>query len=387
MKRPEDTFVFSPELGERLRGLRLKAGLTQMELARAMGRVGKKAGNLVGRIERGDERYPSLGLIADFLRGCRSGFADILDILNLYTDLPTTQRQVFGKALARVAASVPEKWQSQVTKYDLRIDIPKSVPVETRAPAKPDLSRRLERAKKMAAAARRRMLYGQFLKERVGKAGPHLSEIEKTTLFNHGLAWFAILFATRGKRPSTRAKRLAASEAWFAEASRLPLEVIRYVQDRVKEHFGEMEMRGDLDWLPCVSLDEYEASLLKPGRKRRIRDEQRREFARKIEEYEAARKAAVEQVWQEVQLLLDEANVPGERRPVYRGLVGACCTAALSFEPGSAGERKQLHEYILEPRWIRLGLDTALAQRLAGVMLARFRELAGSFPPDPRPKR
>jgi transcriptional regulator with XRE-family HTH domain len=41
----------------------------------------------------------------------------------------------------------------------------------------------------------------------------------------------------------------------------------------------------------------------------------------------------------------------------------------------------------LEPQWIRLGLDTALAQRLAGVMLARFRELAGSFPPDPRPKR
>ena len=387
MKRPADTFVFSPGLGERLRGLRLKAGFTQMELARAMGRVGKKAGNLVGRLERGNERYPSLGLIADFLRGCRSGFGDILDILDLYTDLPTTQRQAFGKALARVASSVPEKWQSQVTKYDLRIDIPKSVPVETRAPAKPDLSRRLERAKKMAAAARRRSLYGRFLKDRVGKAGPHVSEVEKIVLFNHGLEWFAILYDTQGKRPLTRDKRLAASEAEFAKASQLPLEVIHYVQDKVRQQFGEMAMRGDLDWLPDLSLDEYEASLLKPGRKRGMREEQRREFARRVEEHETARKAAVEQVWNEVQPVLDEAGVAKERRPVYRGAVGACCTAAMHTEPGSAEERRQVDEYILEPRWIRLGLDTALAQRLAGIMLARFRELASSFPPDPRPKR
>ena len=57
------------------------------------------------------------------------------------------------------------------------------------------------------------------------------------------------------------------------------------------------------------------------------------------------------------------------------------------FEQGSAGEKKQVDEYILEPRWIQLGLDTALAQKLAGIVLARFRELAKSFPPDPRPKR
>jgi transcriptional regulator with XRE-family HTH domain len=50
MKRSPDTFMFSPELGKRLRDLRLKAGLTQLELARAMGRAGKSAGNLVSRL-------------------------------------------------------------------------------------------------------------------------------------------------------------------------------------------------------------------------------------------------------------------------------------------------------------------------------------------------
>jgi|GEM_PF-3303033 transcriptional regulator with XRE-family HTH domain len=61
MKPSPETFVFTSELGARLRDLRLKAGLTQLELARAMGRGGKNAGNLVSRLERGDERYPSVG--------------------------------------------------------------------------------------------------------------------------------------------------------------------------------------------------------------------------------------------------------------------------------------------------------------------------------------
>ena len=62
MKRSSDSFIFTAELGQRLRDLRLKAGLTQLELARVMGRAGKKAGNLVGRLERGEERYPSFSM-------------------------------------------------------------------------------------------------------------------------------------------------------------------------------------------------------------------------------------------------------------------------------------------------------------------------------------
>ena len=37
--------------------------------------------------------------------------------------------------------------------------------------------------------------------------------------------------------------------------------------------------------------------------------------------------------------------------------------------------------------WIRLGLDTALAQKLAGIAFSHFRELAKPFPSDPRSKR
>jgi transcriptional regulator with XRE-family HTH domain len=387
MKRSQDTFIFTPEFGVRLRDLRLKAGLTQLELARAMGRAGKSAGNLVSRLERGDERYPSFGLVADFLRGCRAGFRDVLDVLDPYTELPTTQQKVFSRALAKVAASVPQKWQSQVEHYDRHFVHPKAAPKPGTEQPMPDRTARLERARKMAAAARRRHLYGQFLKDAVNEAGIEPVMAVQKPLFDHGLEWFRILFETRQSKAATREQRLARSEAEFAEASRMSLDVIRYIQNAVRGRFDEMDASGDLDWLPDLSLGEYEAGLLAPARKRDLKRELHYEFLRKFEKYESARKAAVEQVWNEVQSVLDEAGVPKERRAVHRGVVGASCTAALSFAPGSSEEKRQLDEYILEPRWIRLGLDTALAQKLAGIVLARFRELVESFPPDPRPKR
>jgi hypothetical protein len=352
-----------------------------------MGRTGKGRACIVSRMEKGKVRYPSLGLVADFLRGCRAGFADILDILNLYTELPTTQQQVFGRALARVAASVPAKWQSQVTNYDQHIDIPKSDASEAKSPPKPDRMKRLERARRNAAAVRRRVLYGDFLKVVIGRPSPYNAMAYATPLFNHGLEWFAILYDTRGRRPATREKQLAECEDKLAKAGLLPLEAIRQLQDEVKERFDELERRGDLDWLPDLSLDKREESLLKPASKLELRQEQRRELSLKIGEYSAACRAVVEQVWQEVQPLLDEAGVAKERRAVCRRLGGVCLTAVLNSAPKSELERREIDAYIHEPQWIRFGLDTALAQKLAGIMLVRFRELAASLPPDPRLKR
>jgi transcriptional regulator with XRE-family HTH domain len=387
MKPFPDTFVFTAELGDRLRDLRLRAGLTQLELARAMGRAGKNAGNLVSRLERGDERYPSFGLVADFLRGCRARFRDLSDILDLYTDLPTTQQQVYAVVLEKAASAVLPKWRAQVRSYDRQFDLPRTeVPAKVER-AMPDRLKRLERARRNIAAARRRFFYGQFLSRAVNETGLEPVMSVTVPMFNHGLELFRILSRTRKARPGKREKLLAEARTSFEQASRFPPEAIQKLEDGVRRQYAQMEMSGDIDWLPALGLDEYEASLLKPARKRTLRQEQHDDYVRKFNEYDAARKAAVEQVWAELQPMLDSAGVPTERRTVYRRLVGVCFTAATGFEPGSAGERAQVDEYILNPQWIGLGLDTALAQKLAGVMLVRFRELAKSFPPDPRPKR
>jgi transcriptional regulator with XRE-family HTH domain len=387
VKRSPDTFVLTPELGSRLRDLRLKAGLTQVELARAMGRAGKSAGNLVSRLEKGDERFPSFALVADFLRGCRAGFRDITDILDLYTSLPTAQSKVHDAVLTRVTSGVVPKLQEQVKAYDRQFDRPVTPAPANREPSMPDRLKRLERARKNAAAARRRYFYGEYLKVAVNNTGLKSVMTVTEPLFKHGLEWFGILYRTRSAKPGTREKLLAQSEARFAKASGFPLDAIRKLEDGVRRRFVQLEMAGELDWLPNLSLEEYEASLLAPGRKRSVKQQEQDEYVRKFNQYDAARKAAVEKVWSEVQPLLDKAGVPKDRRTVYRRLVGVCSTAALNYEPGSDRERRELDEYILEPQWIGLGLDTALAQKLAGVMLPRFRELAKSFPPDPRTKR
>ena len=387
MKRPTDTFSFPPELGQRLRDLRLKAGLNQLELAQAMGRTGKGKANIVSRMEKGNVQFPSLSLVADLLRGCRASFRDVTDILDLYTNLPTTQQQVYQVALGRVVSGFSPQMRKQVENYDRRFDLPKADPKPQPAPVVPDRLKRLERARRNASAARRRQLYGQYLKVAVNDTGLEPVMAVTVPLFDHGLEWFGILYRTRRARPGKREMLLARSQADFAEASRFPLNSILRLEDGVRRRFAELERSGDLDWLPNLGLAEYEAGLLSPARMRNLKQEQHREFVRRLGEYDTARKVAVERVWAEMQPVLDEAGVPGERRAVYRGLVGACCAAALSLESGNAGEKKQLDEYILEPRWIRLGLDTALAHKLCGVMLARFRELAKSFPPDPRPKR
>ena len=57
MKRPNDTFAFPPELGKRLRDLRLQAGLTQSELAQAIVRTDARWGHSLGVPASDSARY------------------------------------------------------------------------------------------------------------------------------------------------------------------------------------------------------------------------------------------------------------------------------------------------------------------------------------------
>ncbi|UCG42914.1 MAG: helix-turn-helix domain-containing protein, partial [candidate division WOR-3 bacterium] len=59
MTKEKDRFRITPELGQRLRELRLKAGLTQQQVAVLMGRKGKGGHSIVGRLEAGRVPSPS----------------------------------------------------------------------------------------------------------------------------------------------------------------------------------------------------------------------------------------------------------------------------------------------------------------------------------------
>jgi transcriptional regulator with XRE-family HTH domain len=78
---------FVAALGVRLRELRQGAGLSLVELAHLMGREPSFYSHL-SRLEHGRFKYPSLVLVADYLRACRASFSDLLPVLSTYTDRP-----------------------------------------------------------------------------------------------------------------------------------------------------------------------------------------------------------------------------------------------------------------------------------------------------------
>ena len=88
-------------LGPRLRELRRRAGLTQEELA---GRIGLKSPNKrwLVRMENGRTGNPGLATVGRYLRACRAGFVDVLDLLDTYTRQAPVPEARAARAIAEL---------------------------------------------------------------------------------------------------------------------------------------------------------------------------------------------------------------------------------------------------------------------------------------------
>lgn len=163
MKRSKETFKFTSEMGARLRELRLKAGVTQQELAVLMGRQGKGNAFLISRFESGHVPYPSFGFVADYLRACRASFADIADLLNAYTFQPTVIEQRGYKRVASLSRKLSRQVAKAVVKYDHRV---------TRSKAKPERVReRLRHARAYARAQEEQRQLNRLVEDALSSAG------------------------------------------------------------------------------------------------------------------------------------------------------------------------------------------------------------------------
>ena len=96
-------------LGPRLRELRRRAGLTQEELARRMGMSSPNKKMMV-QIENGRTGNPGLASVARYLRACRAGFVDVLDVLDSYT----RQAPVPEARAARAIAELESRLKGEV---------------------------------------------------------------------------------------------------------------------------------------------------------------------------------------------------------------------------------------------------------------------------------
>jgi transcriptional regulator with XRE-family HTH domain len=226
------------ELGQRLRSLRKRAGLTQKELAE---RVSSGwARSLVGKLETGQYESPGLGLVADYLRACRASFSEIADLLDQYTSQPLPVEKQGSEAVAKVTDVLPAQIGNQARNYDIKTTVAR------RFDGKPPLSseERVKRVVNLAAAASRRKRLDILVKYLEGEIGHGLAGTDRQYLHLLARKFWGALSSTRGRLQHVRLKRMARVVGEGVAAHVLSEKDVRLVRDRVVELFSRMETTG-----------------------------------------------------------------------------------------------------------------------------------------------
>ncbi len=231
-----------------------------------MGRTGRGAKSVVCRLERGRARYPSIGLLSDFLRGCRAGFSDIVDVLDRCTAKPVVPEERAQYALMELVQYLPVPLQAAVVRYDVKTTLARSRPTEQKPkgdvvpagrrmmPWTEPLEERLARLRNVAAGLARQERLERALHKVLGMPGMGTDIGTQHALARYGRRVFSVLSRTRGDELK-RMRRLGAARSRVGEAG-FPVEPAGRVDDAVRELFAMMEKAGELDRLPFVSCAE-----------------------------------------------------------------------------------------------------------------------------------
>ena len=241
--RAGDRFRFNARLGRRLRELRKKAGLTQQLLAAAMGSECKGNHTVVSRLECGKMANPGIGLVADYLRACNAGFADILAVLDEYTLQPTVADVKTNSALTKACEGLPSRIERAVSRYDRRTV--KHARYMHEPP--PATAERVGRARKFASS--------QVWAERVRREVVRIIEtrqLQVTTMTEHFLQSYAaavwsILDQTRGRREPKRAALLDEAARPFVDQGGHRTGDLQAIRQDLSEFFSQLEAQGRLD--------------------------------------------------------------------------------------------------------------------------------------------
>ena len=273
-------FVFTTEMGEILRVVRRRAGLTQGEVMRRVGRRGRGAASLASRLERGRIRSPSPGLVCDYLRSCRAR-PDLMELMfgeHILRPLvaPDEPRQVIAEAVKYLPVPV----RAAVLRYDTRTELARredlvAEPALRRLPPDEQGRERVRRALKLAES----LTLHRLANARVAEVlSPHVGKLsigEMRWLGNYGRAVFAATIRNPGTSGPERRRKRRTIEAATARAHRAPgmsaytslveLEMCDYL-DELKR-LGQMPVLFERDRVECKRRkDAREAREAKPSR-------------------------------------------------------------------------------------------------------------------------
>jgi transcriptional regulator with XRE-family HTH domain len=330
MKQTTDRFQMTKELGQRLRSYRLRAQLTQKELARLAGRGW--AHTLVVRLEAGRYENPGLGLVADYLRACRAKFSEIADLLDEYTSRPLPVEKAGRKAVTRVTDVLPEKIGKEALAYDIKTTVAR------RFERKPPLSseERVKRVVNLAAAASRRKRLDILVTYLEGEVGHGLAGTQRQYLQLLAKKFWGALSSTRGRLAHVRLTRMARVVGEGVAAHVLSEKDVRLVRDRVVELFNRMEATGAFGAEPLPA---------RPRQKPTWLDRQKKQMTPEM----LKRQAYIGEGLSSVMALTEMANRPATERISWYNWLTRLASAAYDTLPGTP-EREQVLAEALKDR-------------------------------------
>jgi len=245
-------FTFGPEFGARLRELRKRLGLSLRTLALLMDRQGSGAHVQLARLEQGKVKYPSINLIADYLRACGAGFEDLLDLLKAYTVQVPVLKQKGDAAVAELLKSLPRPEQRAMLKWEkgvVEAREEKAAAAPVKKAHKPETDRqRVFRIVWSFIHANWNEVFEQKLYEAMLKLKDELPKSRRKSACHYGRRFFGIL--TRYYRQESR--RTSALERVERQAKQegFSNRVVAMLRDAANQAYRELLLAGRLDWQP-----------------------------------------------------------------------------------------------------------------------------------------
>jgi len=322
-------FGFGPGalLGARLRELRLKAGLSQAEVARRMGHAHPGYRSYVSRLEAGTVRRPGLAVLAGFLSACGASLADLKG------------------ALPGVA-----------------------VPRRKRKPT----GSREERIRRVQARARtlgRDQAFEDRLFEWLDDVELIPEVAHRVVLAEFGRKVFDALLRARA------AKRQALEAATGQGVSREDAEGIRGLVEklfRVMHEEGQLDRPLEVDAAAVVDGEQKLKRLERATKRLGAKHEWR--FRMWFEQ----RQHAIERVRQESRALHERLGLRDRDKRPYLNVVNAFCIIADETEPGTAERERRFGELVAKSG------EPEVVRALGEFAVRRFDELKPGIPKKPK---
>jgi transcriptional regulator with XRE-family HTH domain len=245
-------FHFGPELRARLRELRKRRGLTLRAMATLMDRQGSGAHVQFARLEQGRVKYPSINLIADYLRACGAGFDDLLDLLKPQTAQPPVLRQKGDAAVAELLKSLPKPEQRAMLRWEKatteRREEKAATQPEKKKPRVETDRQRVFRIVWSFIHANWNEVLEQKLYEAMLRLKDEVPRSDRRDACNYGRRFFGIL--TRHYRHEARRTGALARVERDAREAGFSKSVVAALRDAANQAYRELLLAGRLDWEP-----------------------------------------------------------------------------------------------------------------------------------------